>query len=223
VKTEIEEAVQHFTRSFLAFEMDAMEGHARAMVDAGISVKRFLAACMPCMEEIGRKFEAGEYYLPELVVAGEMFKTVSRLIRQGVRAEVGDGGQGQIILGTPSGDIHDLGKDLFGVLAQASGFTVHNLGVDVPPSRFIEKLLETRAPVLGLSSLLTTTFEAIREIVALLKREGIRQHTFVILGGGATEKSLVNKLGVDAQTRDAYEGIQLVRANLQGRKKETAA
>ena len=82
---------------------------------------------------------------------------------------------------------------------------------------------ETGAPVLGLSSLLTTTFESIREILALLEGEGIREKTFVILGGGATEESLVEKLGVDAQTRDAYEGINKVRAHLQARGKEAAA
>ena len=223
MKTDVDEAIQHFSSSFLAFEMDTMESHARAMMDAGISVKGFLTACMPCMEEIGMKFEAGEYYLPQLVVAGEMFKTVSNRIRQGLEADEGDVGQSQIVLGTPSGDIHDLGKDIFGVLAQASGFTVHNLGVDVLPNLFIEKLLETRAPILGLSSLLTTTFDAVREIISLLQGEGIRGNTFVILGGGVTEKSLVEKLGVDAQTRDAYEGVNIIRAHMQSRNEEAAA
>ena len=223
MKTDVDEAIQHFSSSFLVFEMDTMESHARAMMDAGISVKGFLTACMPCMEEIGMKFEAGEYYLPQLVVAGEMFKTVSNRIRQGLEADEGDVGQSQIVLGTPSGDIHDLGKDIFGVLAQASGFTVHNLGVDVLPNLFIEKLLETRAPILGLSSLLTTTFDAVREIISLLQGEGIRGNTFVILGGGVTEKSLVEKLGVDAQTRDAYEGVNIIRAHMQSRNEEAAA
>jgi len=221
MKEDVEEAVRRFTRSFLAFEFDAMEGHARALMEAGASARDVLAACMPCMEEIGRRFEAGEYYLPELVMAGEMWKTVSGRIREGL--EAGDGGQGRIVLGTPRGDIHDLGKDLFGVLAQASGFTVRNLGVDVPPERFVEALRETRAPVLGLSSLLTTTFDAIRQTVSLLEQEGMRGSTFVILGGGATDRSLVAKLGVDAQTRDAYEGVNLVRAHMQARAKEAAA
>jgi len=222
--TDAEEAVRNFTRSFLAFEIDAMEGHALAMRGAGVSVKEFLAACMPCMEVVGGKFEAGQYFLPELVVAGEMFKTVSRRLRQGIEAEgAAPPGQPAIVLGTPRGDIHDLGKDLFAVLAQASGFSVHNLGVDVPPRRFLEKLRETAAPVLGLSSLLTTTFQSIREIVALLAAEGIRRDTFVILGGGATDPSLVEKLGVDAQTRDAHEGVVLVRAHLRRRAEEAAA
>lgn len=224
MKKDAHEAVRDFTRSFLAFEIDTMEAHARAMLDAGVSVKAFLAACTPCMEEVGGRFEAGEYFLPELVAAGEMFKSVSGRLREGLDAEGnGEESLAAIVLGTPRGDIHDLGKDLFGVLAQASGFRVHNLGVDVPPARFLEKLRETGAPVLGLSSLLTTTFESIREILALLEGEGIRERTFVILGGGATDESLVEKLGVDAQTRDAYDGINKVRAHLKGRGKGAAA
>jgi len=221
---DIDEALRNFTRSFLTFEIDSMEHHARALRDAGVSVKAFLDACMPCMEEVGGRFQAGEYFLPELVVAGEMFKTVSHRLREGLPEPGGrEDGRAAIVLGTPRGDIHDLGKDLFGVLAQASGFRVHNLGVDVPPRRFVEKLKETRASILGLSSLLTTTFESIREIVTLLEAEGIRRDIFVLLGGGATEPSLVEKLGVDAQTRDAYEGVNLVRAHARKQAKEAAA
>jgi methanogenic corrinoid protein MtbC1 len=176
------------------------------------------------------KFEAGEYYLPQLVAAGEMFKTVSARLRGSDRS--GDGSplaqepppqQGDIVLGTPLGDIHDLGKNIFSILAQASGFTVHDLGVDVPPAAFMDKLVETGATVLGMSALLTTTFDAIQSVVALLEEGGLRRQTYVIIGGGATEASLVEKLGVDAQTWDAYTGVKRIRAFVERGRREAAA
>ena len=222
MKADRGHAVQRFQEMFLSFEIDSIKTQAQRLLDAGITIQGFLSACMPCMEEIGRKFEAGEYYLPQLVVAGEMFKTASREIRSVLTEENSDRPRYQIVLGTPAGDIHDLGKDIFAVLAEASGFKVHNLGVDVKPETFVTKLKETGAGVLGLSSLLTTTFESICNIVDLLKEEGLRKKTFVIIGGGVTEKSLIGKLSVDAQTRDAYEGINLIRNYIQTGRKEVA-
>ena len=215
---EKRKAIESFSEKFLDFRIDAMEEEAAGLLAAGISVREFLEACMPCMETIGRKFEAGEYYLPQLIVAGEMFKGVSGRLESSVKSVAPVSVLGDIVLGTPRGDIHDLGKDIFGVLAQASGFAVHDLGVDVPPEAFVEKLTETGATVLGLSSLLTTTFDAVREVVGLLERRGLRDRTFTILGGGATEPSLVGKLGVDAQTRDAYEGVTKIREFLESRR-----
>jgi methanogenic corrinoid protein MtbC1 len=204
-------AVTSFREKFLGFDIDAIDREADSMLTAGVTVRQFLDICTPAMAEIGEKFEKGEYYLPHLVMAGEMFKTASRKIKGAMQA--GDAGPAiaEIVLGTPKGDIHDLGKDIFGVLAEASGYAVHNLGVDVPPEAFIARLEETGAPILGLSSLLTTTFGTIEQIVSLLEKKGLRKNTRIILGGGATEQSLIQKLGVDFQTRDAYEGITILK------------
>jgi len=205
------QALTSFRQKFLGFDLDAMPQEAERMLAAGVTVKQFLDTCTPVMGEIGDKFEKGEYYLPQLVMAGEMFKRVSGRIKQVLPAGEGDDAIAAIVLGTPRGDIHDLGKDIFAVLAEASGFAVHNLGVDVPPEAFFARLEETGASILGLSSLLTTTFETIEEIVAGLDKRGLRRQTHIILGGGATEQSLVDKLGVDSQTRDAYEGLTMIK------------
>lgn len=207
----LQQAIDSFTKKFLSFQIDTMQGEAENLLTAGISVQGFLQACMPCMEQVGKKFEAGEYYLPQLVVAGEMFKNVSDRIKSSLAVEEPPSIYGDIVLGTPKGDLHDLGKDIFAVLAEASGFTVHNLGVDVEPEVFVEKLTQTGATILGLSTLLTTAFESVKDLVVLLEKHGLRQKTFVILGGGATEPSLIQKMGIDAQTRDAYEGVTQIR------------
>jgi len=138
------------------------------MLTAGVTVRQFLDTCMPIMAEVGDRFEKGGYYLPHLVMAGEMFKTAVRKIKSSVRAGEAGPAIAGIVLGTPMGDIHDLGKDIFGVLAEASGFAVYNLGVDVPPEAFISRLEETGTAFPGLSFLLTTTFGTIEQIVALL-------------------------------------------------------
>jgi len=205
-----------FQKSFLAFEMDAMPAWADSLLAAGASVQDFLAACMPCMEEVGKKFEAGEYFLPQLAVSGEMFKIVGSRMKAALPDSNPGAGLGSMVIGTPRGDIHDLGKDIFATLAEGSGIRVHNLGIDVAPAILVKKVKETGAAVLGLSCLLTTTFDAVRETVGLLEQEGLRSGTLVIIGGGATEKSLAAKLGVDAQTRDAYEGIRMVKNFLAG-------
>lgn len=217
------QALSSFREKFLSFDIDAINQEADNMLAAGVGVRQFLDTCTPIMAEIGDKFEKGEYYLPHLVMAGEMFKTASAKVKSAMHAEDTGSAIAEIVLGTPRGDIHDLGKDIFGVLAEASGFAVHNLGVDVPPDAFIARLEETGAGILGLSSLLTTTFETIEEIISLLENRGLRQQTRVILGGGATEQSLVEKLGVDFQTRDAYEGITILKNLTDGETKGAMA
>ncbi len=217
------QALSSFREKFLGFDIDAIDREADNLLKANVSLKQFLDTCTPVMAEIGAKFEAGEYYLPHLVMAGEMFKTASGKIKKSLHAGEAGAPIATIVLGTPRGDIHDLGKDIFAILAEASGFAVHNLGVDVPPENFITRLEETGAAILGLSSLLTTTFESIEETISLLEKKGLRRRTRVILGGGGTEQSLVEKLGVDFQTRDAYEGITILKNLTDGEMKGAIA
>jgi methanogenic corrinoid protein MtbC1 len=217
------DAIAEFEKCFLDFRIDAIAGVTDRMIQASVTARDFLNTCMPCMDQIGEKFEAGEYYLPQLVVAGEMFKIASQKFKDRVsRTDTGEP-LGRMVLGTPKGDIHSLGKDIFGVLAEASGFAVHDLGVDADPETFIRSLKDTRSNILGMSSLLTTNFDSIAEIIRLLDQNGLRGSVLVIIGGGATEPSLVKKLNVDAQTRDAYEGIRILKEYAAQNRKMAAA
>ena len=212
------DAMSGLREMFLTFQLDSIEEETERLIKEGFTSQDFLDACKLCFEEIGKKFEAGEYFLPQLVVAGEMFKKVSARIEASLKATVTTKEAGKIVLGTPKGDIHDLGKNIFGVLAQASGFAVYDLGVDIMPEAFIEKLEETGATIVGMSSLLTTTYKSIQEVVSLLSEKGLRDRTDVIIGGGATEKGLVEKLKVDAQTCNAYEGVRIIKSFMEKRK-----
>ncbi len=211
---EAKDPLTAFREKFLAFRVDEIEAEVDRLLGAGVPAREFFLQCQQCMEEIGAKFEAGEYYLPELVVSGEMFKKVSHRIRP-VLAAGTTGGKGKIVLGTAQGDIHNLGKDIFRVLAEARGITVFDLGVDVPPRAFLDKLEETGATVLGVSALVTTAFEPLQELVRMLGEKGLRDRVRIVIGGGVTTPEMVERLGVDAQTRDAYEGLRIVESFLQ--------
>jgi dimethylamine corrinoid protein len=206
------EAFSGFQETFFTFQLDTINQEADRLLKSDCSPQDFLLACQECMEEVGKKFEAGEYFLPELIMAGEIFKQVSARIKPYLKHGEGQEHRGTIVVGTPKGDIHALGKDIFCVLAEAAGFTVHNLGEDVPPEGFIEKVKATGASILGMSALITTTYPYMAQVIELLKENGMRDGVKVVIGGGATSKDLADKIGADAQTWDAYEGIRIIQS-----------
>ena len=206
------EVFDGFREMFFSFQLDMIAKEADRLLKSGCSPQDLLLACQQCMEEVGKKFEAGDYYLPELVLSGEVFKQVSSMIKPHFKLGEGQRHLGTIVIGTPKGDIHALGKDIFCVLAEAAGFTVYNLGEDVPPVSFIDKVKATGASILGMSALITTTYPYMAQVIGLLKENGLREGVKVVIGGGATSKDLAEKIGADAQTWDAYEGIRIIKS-----------
>ncbi|MGD0275626.1 MAG: cobalamin-dependent protein [Syntrophales bacterium] len=201
-----------FREMFFSFQLDTIAKETDRLLKAGYAPQYFLLACQQCMEEVGKKFEAGDYFLPELVMAGEIFKQVSSMIKPYFKLGDEQRHLGTIVVGTPKGDIHALGKDIFCLLAEAAGFTVHNLGEDVSPERFIDKVKATGASILGMSALITTTYPYMAQVIELLKENGLREGVKVVIGGGGTSKDLAEKIGADAQTWDAYEGIRIIQS-----------
>ena len=179
-------------------------------LDTGADPLEILKICRTSMEEVGKRFETGEFFLSELIYSAQVFKEISailepRLIANQKSAET----FGEVVFGTPKGDIHDLGKDIVITLMRAQGLSVYDLGVDVPPERFIEKLRETGASVLALSALITPAFDSMRETIALLDQNGLREKTFVIIGGGVVTELVRREMGADAWTMDPPEGVRL--------------
>ena len=180
-------------------------------IDSGEDARAILTACQQGMELIGSKFETGEYYLAELIMSAKMFERATEVLSP-VLAENAFESQrslGTILLGTPKGDIHDLGKNIFHIMATAAGFTVIDLGVDVPVEKFVAKVREESPNIVGLSGLLTTTFPSMKEVVDALIRSDLRGGVKVIIGGGATGKEAQRYVGADAQTLDANEGVRI--------------
>ena len=175
-----------------------------------------LKECREIMEEVGKRFEIGEFFLSELIYSAEVFKAVSSILESSILTNwPEDESKGAVVFGTPRGDVHDLGKNIVITMMRAHGLNVHDLGVDVPPERFIEGLQETEAPILALSALITPAFVSMREAISLLVEAGLRKKTFVIIGGGVTTELARKEVGADAQTLDPTEAIRLCRQYIQ--------
>lgn len=165
------------------------------------------------MEIVGKKFEDEEYFLPELIIASNTVKTaIDEVLDPAIKA-LGKEREtlGKIVIGTVEGDVHSIGKDLVSSFLFSSGFDVYNLGVEVPAVKFIEKAEEIGAIVIGLSSLLTMSMEAQREVIEELKSRGLRDKYKVIIGGSPTSEDWSEEIGADGWADDAIETVLLVK------------
>jgi len=180
----------------IALEMDPLEG-----IKKGLS---------PGMLVIGDKFNRGECYLPHLVIAGCAFDAALKILEPEIlkRGEQ-ETRTGVVVLGTVKGDIHKIGKDIFGVLLKTRGFEVHNLGEDVSMLDFVNKAEGVKADIIGMSSLLTTTMPAQKEVVNLLKEKGIRDKYTVLVGGGVVSQEWADEIGAEGYAETAEEGVRM--------------
>ncbi len=160
------------------------------------------------LEEVGRRYGAGKYFLSELLFAALLMDEALKVLEPHFE-KVSTKKRGTIVLGTVKGDIHDIGKNVFKMFAQASGFDVYDLGVDVDAQKFIEKVVETNAEILGLSALLTTTRNEMKVVIDALVRKGIRNRVKVIIGGNAVDKNFAEEIGADAAAKDAVDGVEI--------------
>ena len=168
------------------------------------------------LESVGKKYEASEYFLSELLFAATLMNDALEILEPRLKHEKIEK-KGVIILGTVRGDIHDIGKNIFKMFAQATGFEVHDLGVDVEPENFVEKLKETNAEILGLSAILTTTRWEMKTIIDQLNRAGIRNKVKVLIGGNAVTKDFAREIAADEAALDAVEGIEICKKWVMGK------
>jgi methylmalonyl-CoA mutase cobalamin-binding domain/chain len=184
-------------------------GLAGEMVEAGTPAADILDECRVAMVEIGRRFEAGEAFIPELMMAGEIMKGIAAVLKPHLAGDAARDRSGPVVIGTVSGDIHDIGKDIVATMLDVSGIDVIDLGVDVPPQRFIDALGESGARVVGLSCLLTTSFSSMTETIGLLERAGLRGNVRVMVGGGPVTEKLCAQVGADGWGNDAIRAVRL--------------
>lgn len=200
-------SAEDLQRAILAFEPDESMRLATARLDAGVAPGRVIEDCRAAMKIVGDRYATGEYFLAELILAGEIFKRVVELLRPRLQAAGTGDSQGTVVLATLRGDVHYIGKDIFATLLEAAGFTVHNLGVDVPPEKVVATVRAVRAEFVGFSGLLTTTFEVMKETADRLRDAGLRDDLRILVGGGVTTTEVRDYVGADFQTRDAMEGV----------------
>jgi dimethylamine corrinoid protein len=169
----------------------------------------------PGVKHVGELFGRGEMFLPELVLGGEaMQAAVAALEPELARRGAARASLGRVVLGTVHGDVHEIGKALVHTMLAASGFEVHDLGVDVPTARFVEKVRELKADVVGLSALLTTTMPGQREVIEALQHAGLRQQVKVVVGGAPVSRHWAEEIGADGYGEDAMRAVALLRGLL---------
>jgi len=162
------------------------------------------------LNEVGRKYEAGEYFLCELLFGASMMEDAMKILAPRLKAEKLEK-KGQIVLGTVRGDIHDIGKNIFKMFAEGTGFEVYDLGVDVDPENFVRMVMEKEPDVLGLSALLTTTTPEMKIVIEELEKAGIRGRVRVLLGGNAVTAEFGKEIAADAVALDAVQGVSFCR------------
>ena len=191
-------------------EAEAME-LAQKMLDAGEDPLKVLERCREALETVGKQFEAGKYFLPELILSGEMLKKISKMARPFIKKESDDQAEvkGRVVIGSVKGDIHDIGKDIVVFLLDINGFEVHDLGVDVPADKFVEAIKEVQPEVVGMSALLTTALESMKNAVDVIKNAGLRDQVKIMVGGGAVDEKVRKYTDADAYGADAVAAVNL--------------
>lgn len=165
---------------------------------------------MPGMNVVGERFSRGEYFLPHLVIAGKVMQNAMKLLEpELVAREQTKKSSGTVVIGTVMGDIHEIGKSLVAIMLTANGYTVHDLGVNVPTESFIAKIKETGAELVGLSALITTTMTVQREIIEALIEAGIRHQVKVMVGGTPVTPEWAESIGADGYGEDALAAVTL--------------
>ncbi|RLE49270.1 MAG: cobalamin-binding protein [Candidatus Methanomethylicota archaeon] len=188
---------------------DEVISMVRKKLEAGASAREILVNdLIPGLREVGRKFEEKEYFLADMlysaITMNECMKVLEpHLLKEVEKAE----SAGKIVLGTVAGDIHDIGKNLFATLARAAGFEVYDLGVDVSASKFVEKVKEVQPDIVAMSALLPTTAPYFKVVVEELKKAGLRDKVFVLIGGPPLVTA--QEVGADAYTNDAFVGVKI--------------
>jgi trimethylamine corrinoid protein len=198
--------------AMLALDMDAAVRATNEVIKTQnkATVKGAVDAVTQALQVVGRRFQEGEWFLSELVYAGEIAKEVMTLLSPLMQAEASQS-QGTIVIGTVAGDLHDLGKNIFINYARTSGFKVIDLGIDVPTAKFVSAVKEHQPLVLGMSCLLTSTEKELGKVVDELKKQGVRGTVKVVIGGAALSERSAQNAAADAFAPDAITGLDVIK------------
>lgn len=184
---------------------------AEELNDSGEDPMKILDRCSRAMEEVGRRFESGEYFLPHLIMAGEILKRISAAVKPRITKASVSESPGKVLMGTVEGDIHNIGKDIVAFLLEANGFEVRDLGVDVPPARFVKEIREFKPEVVGMSGLLTLVYDSMKNTVEAIQAAGLRDSVRIMIGGAATSEKVKEYVGADAYGQDAVAAVTLAK------------
>jgi 5-methyltetrahydrofolate--homocysteine methyltransferase len=186
---------------------------AKAMLDRGEDPVRVLELCREAMDIVGKRFEKQEYFLPELVLAGEMLENIGAIAKPLIQEKSGGASKklGRVLVGTVHGDLHDIGKNIVTFMLDINGFEVRDIGIDVPVAKFVEEIREFKPAVVGLSGFLTLAFDSMKETVAAIEAAGLRDQMKIMIGGGQVDEAVRTYTGADAYGSNAVAAVTLCR------------
>ncbi|MFH1294132.1 MAG: cobalamin-dependent protein [Pseudomonadota bacterium] len=191
-------------------ETEALQ-RAKKLLDEGVEPMTILTACSTAMETVGERFEKGDYFLPQLMMAGAMLNQISKMIKPLIKEEKTEAGRGRVLMGTVRGDIHDIGKDMVIFLLEVNGFEVRDIGINQHPDKFVEAIQNFQPDVVGMSGLLTLAFESMKETVQAIEEAGLRDKVRIMIGGGQVTEQVKDYTGADAYGPDALAGVRLTK------------
>jgi len=180
-------------------------------LNAGEEPLKILEDARKGMEIVGKRFADSEYFIPDLVYSGEILKAVTELVKPKMTKAAESKKLGKVVFGTVAGDIHDIGKDIVVFMLDVNGFEVIDLGVDVPVQKFVDKIKESGAPVVGLSGFLTLAFDSMKQTIEAINAAGLRDKVKVMIGGGQMSEEIKKYTGADAYGKDAMAGVSLAK------------
>ena len=191
---------------------------ARSMLEGGTDPFRVLELCREAMETVGGRFQAGEYFLPELILAGEMLEKIGAMAKPLIEGKSGGAVKrlGRVLIGTVHGDLHDIGKNIVTFMLDINGYEVKDIGIDVPANKFIEAIREFRPSVVGLSGFLTLAFDSMKETIAAIASAGLRDQVKIMIGGGQVDEMVRGYTGADAFGNNAMAAVSLCRGWIRG-------
>lgn len=202
----MEKEISSIYKSILEEGLDSAQGKTQVAIEAGISAEKILQqGLIPAMEEVGRLYETGVFYVPEMLIAARAMQGGLNLLKP-LLVDSGVASAGKVVIGTVQGDLHDIGKNLVAMMLEGAGFEIVDLGTDVAPEAFVEAVKDG-ANIVGLSALLTTTMVAMESTIQALEEAGVRDQVKVIIGGAPITQEYADQIGADRFAADASQAV----------------
>lgn len=209
-----EELIENIKDAIINIQSDLALHYVKEAIEARIDPQEIISnSIVKGLEVVGEKFEKGEYFLSELIVAGEICKQIvgmlsPLLMTSGVQTKK----LGRVVIGTVRGDIHDIGKNIVAMLLETAGFEIIDLGSDVSPEKFVEAVMRNEADIVALSALLTVTMPEMKIVIEELKKANVRDRVKVIVGGAPVTKEYAEEIGADGYGENAFEGVKICKS-----------
>ena len=213
----MEEVLKKLFDAVLEGDFESVKTNVQSSLEAGLDPGVILNDGMiAAMREVGARFEAGEYYVPEMLIAARAMQSGMALLKPHLQ-KTERKSSGKVLMGTVKGDLHDIGKNLVSLMLEGAGYEIIDLGVDVPAEEFVKKAKELKPDILGMSALLTTTMPSMKTTLDALTAAGLRNHIKVIIGGAPVTEAYAHQIEADGFSPDASRAVNLVNSLMEDR------